>query len=317
MERDEFAWKSTNGSTCYVVRGVCIMTGRYKILCRVRDESTGRILGVKVRDNYGTANNVIDIPTGKYTLLKGSCTNGTVLSDNRISADVPTVMNKKTNIITVYHGSYAEHFVPTYGKGEDKHDYGRGFYTTPNIELGKEWACSFGNCTEGWLHTYELDLTGLKIYNFEQLPESTRIYAWLAELLKHRDGGTSKRYKAQAARFIAQYGLNLDAYDVIFGYRADSSYFYIAKFFMRDELDCSLLEEALKIGDLGIQCFIKSQRAFKQLKEVHVEPVDYAIYAQKYNKRDSDARTKLYELQASERNTLTYTVSKLLDANTN
>lgn len=28
---------------------------------------------------------------------------------------------------------------PTYGYGEDKHDYGRGFYLTDNSELAKEW----------------------------------------------------------------------------------------------------------------------------------------------------------------------------------
>lgn len=29
---------------------------------------------------------------------------------------------------------------PTYGYGEDKLDYGRGFYLTDNLELAKEWA---------------------------------------------------------------------------------------------------------------------------------------------------------------------------------
>ncbi len=291
------------------------MNGRYTILCRVRDAETGRIVGIKVHDNFGTPNNTIDIPVGKYMLIKGNCTNGTVLSANRIQADVPLKINATANKITVYHGSYAEHFVPTYGKGVDSHDYGRGFYTTPNKELGKEWACSYGDHTEGWLHTYELNLTGLRVFNFENLATTERVYSWLAELLKHRAGDTSKRYKVQSARFIERYGLNLDNYDVIIGYRADSSYFYIAKFFMRDELDCSLLEEALKIGDLGIQCFIKSPKAFAQLTEVSVQSVDYNVYAQKYKKRDSEARTKLYALQASERNALTYTVSRLLEDN--
>lgn len=42
--------------------------------------------------------------------------------------------------ITLYHGSPNETLVPTYGKGEEKHDYGRGFYLTPDIELAREWA---------------------------------------------------------------------------------------------------------------------------------------------------------------------------------
>ena len=30
----------------------------------------------------------------------------------------------------LYHGSQVESFTPTYGLGNDTHDYGRGFYTT-------------------------------------------------------------------------------------------------------------------------------------------------------------------------------------------
>mgnify|MGYP001371650529 CR=1 FL=1 len=30
--------------------------------------------------------------------------------------------------------------VPQYGGGDEKHDYGKGFYLTESIELAKEWA---------------------------------------------------------------------------------------------------------------------------------------------------------------------------------
>ena len=47
------------------------------------------------------------------------------------------------SIITLYHGTPNEFVTPQYGYGEDKHDYGKGFYLTENIELAKEWAvCS-------------------------------------------------------------------------------------------------------------------------------------------------------------------------------
>ena len=45
------------------------------------------------------------------------------------------------SIITLYHGTPNEFVTPQYGYGEDKHDYGKGFYLTENIELAKEWAC--------------------------------------------------------------------------------------------------------------------------------------------------------------------------------
>ena len=43
------------------------------------------------------------------------------------------------SIITLYHGTPNEFVTPQYGYGEDKHDYGKGFYLTENIELAKEW----------------------------------------------------------------------------------------------------------------------------------------------------------------------------------
>lgn len=43
-------------------------------------------------------------------------------------------------IITLFHGSPYESVTPEYGLGNDKHDYGRGFYLTANVELAKEWA---------------------------------------------------------------------------------------------------------------------------------------------------------------------------------
>ena len=33
-------------------------------------------------------------------------------------------------VMKLYHGSQVKDFVPTYGLGNDTHDYGRGFYTT-------------------------------------------------------------------------------------------------------------------------------------------------------------------------------------------
>ena len=38
------------------------------------------------------------------------------------------------NKITLYHGTPDKIVVPTFGKGEKKHDYGRGFYLTESID---------------------------------------------------------------------------------------------------------------------------------------------------------------------------------------
>ena len=55
----------------------------------------------------------------------------------------------------LYHGSPNREFTPQYGLGEDKHDYGRGFYLTENLDLAKEWAVCNPNSKDGWVHKYE------------------------------------------------------------------------------------------------------------------------------------------------------------------
>lgn len=127
--------------------------------------------------------------------------------------------------IVLYHGNPDKIFTPTCGKGNDKHDYGKGFYLTERIDLAKEWAVCRPNEENGWVHKYELDCKNLKILDFQKL----NVLTWLAELMKHRDAADSKRYRMLAAKFIEKYGVETEGYDVIKGWRANTSYFYIAK----------------------------------------------------------------------------------------
>lgn len=98
------------------------------------------------------------------------------------------------------------------------------------------------------MHKYELEIDGLKILDFQ----SENILSWLAELMKHREVADSKRYRMLSKKFIEKYGIETKEYDVIKGWRANASYFYIAKAFVRDEIDVEILEELLLLGDLGI-----------------------------------------------------------------
>ena len=107
------------------------------------------------------------------------------------------------NKIILYHGSPNQLVNPIFGGGDDKHDYGRGFYLTENVELAKEWAVCRPDDTNGWVHKYELDCDELKILDFQKLD----VLAWLAELMKHRDAADSKRYRMLSAKFIEKYGI--------------------------------------------------------------------------------------------------------------
>lgn len=210
--------------------------------------------------------------------------------------------------IILYHGTPDEVVNPVYGGGQDKHDYGRGFYLTEDIELAKEWAVCRPSQQNGWVHKYELDCTDLKIFDFQK----KNVLSWLAELMKHRDAADTKRYRMLAAKFIEKYGIDVSSYDVIKGWRADASYFYIAKEFVKDNIDVEILEELLSLGGLGIQYCLKSELAFSKLREIdEILPVDYTEFNDKYNKRDIEARNKMRDLVDSDANKVTKVFSTL------
>ena len=187
--------------------------------------------------------------------------------------------------ITLYHGTPDKIVVPTFGKGEEKHDYGRGFYLTESIDLAKEWAVCRPNETSGYVHQYELDTEGLEILDFQE----KGVLAWLAELMKHRDAADSKRYRMLAKKFIAKYGVDTDKYDV------------------------DILEELLSLGGLGIQYCIKSELAYSRLHEVanSLQTVEYTEFNEKYNHRDITARQKMRQLVDSDANSVTKVFSTL------
>lgn len=212
--------------------------------------------------------------------------------------------------ITLFHGTPDKIVMPVFGGGNDKHDYGRGFYLTENMELAKEWAVCRPNDTNGWVHQFELDCFGLKILDFQE----ENLLSWLAELMKHRDGADSRRYRMISVRFIEKYGIDTSGYDVIKGWRADASYFYIAKEFVRDNIDVDILQELLSLGGLGIQYCVKSEWAYAQLKEIEngLTAVDYAEFNDRYNQRDIVARRNMRALVDSDANKVTKVFSTLL-----
>ena len=199
--------------------------------------------------------------------------------------------------IILYHGSPDKEIKPAFGLGENRHDYGKGFYLTENIDLAKEWAVCRPDETNGWVHKYELDMEGLKVLDFQKYS----ILSWLAELMKHRDAADSKRYRMLSQKFIAKYGIETSGYDVIKG-------------FVRDEIDVEILEELLLLGGLGIQYCIKSELAYSRLSERKEEliSVEYDEFNEKYNERDVTARKRMKELIDSDANKVTNVFSTLL-----
>ena len=214
------------------------------------------------------------------------------------------------NKIILYHGT-SEKIVETgLGLGNERHDYGRGFYLTESFELAQEWAVCRPYVKNGWVHTYELNADDLQILDFQ----NKNLLSWLAELMKHRDASDTKRYRILAEKFIKKYGLNTESYDAIRGWRADASYFYIAREFVRDNIDIDILEDLMALGDLGIQYCIKSEAAYANLHEMKEQlySVNYDEFNVKYNQRDTAARCNMKQLINSDANKVEKVFSTLV-----
>ena len=69
----------------------------------------------------------------------------------------------------------------------------------------------------------------------------------------------AKRY------LIDNFGVNVNAYDLIIGYRADDSYFDFAASFLNNGISVQQLANAKRLGKLGEQIVIKSKYAFSLL----------------------------------------------------
>lgn len=187
----------------------------------------------------------------------------------------------------VYHGSKEIVEVPVYGKGSEQNDYGRGFYCTESSELAKEWACPSVN--NGFANKYELDLTGLKVLYLNG--KEYNILNWVAILINNRTFSKRSPIARQASKYLLEEFLpDISGYDVICGYRADDSYYSYAKDFLNNTISVNQLAKAMKLGELGEQIVLMTEKAFEQIKFIEYEIADASIYYPQRTKREERAR---------------------------
>lgn len=187
----------------------------------------------------------------------------------------------------LYHGSPEIVEVPIYGFGSDKNDYGRGFYCIENIELAKEWACP--TVRDGFANKYELDISDLNVLYLNK--DEYNILNWIAILLDNRVFQKRSPISRQASKYILEEFLpDISGYDIIWGYRADDSYFSYAKDFLNNTISVSQLSQAMKLGELGEQIVLMSEKAFNKIKFIEYEIADGSIYNAKRNERENRAR---------------------------
>ena len=92
------------------------------------------------------------------------------------------------------------------------------------------------------------------------------ILNWIAVLVAHRLFSIKSPAAQRAKRYlIDNFGVNVNAYDLIIGYRADDSYFDFAASFLNNGISVQQLANAMRLGKLGEQIVIKSKYAFSLL----------------------------------------------------
>lgn len=187
--------------------------------------------------------------------------------------------------IILYHGSQEIVKEPKLELGKKNNDFGQGFYCTRIIERGKEWACK--ESLFGILNKYELDLEGLKILDLTKVkfPSLT----WICLLINNRKFDKDNDADLVLKELDKLFSVDTSDYDLIIGYRADDSYFSFAQAFLSNSLAIQSLSYVLSLGHLGLQYFLKSEKAFKQLKFLDFENVTEEFYYA-FKDRDQKAR---------------------------
>ena len=196
-----------------------------------------------------------------------------------------------SNLI-LYHGSPEIVRTPEYGKGKPYNDYGQGFYCTESLDLAKEWAC--GKNTDGFVNRYEINPAELKILNLSS--ERYTILHWLALLMKYRSIRVSTPTMKRGIEWLTEHYLpEIEQYDAIIGYHADDSYFSFARAFVNNEISLNQLSYAMRLGELGEQFVLKSEKAFSLIRFISSEVVPNEAYFPKRKQRADKARASYRE----------------------
>lgn len=199
-------------------------------------------------------------------------------------------MDMTADTIRLYHGSSQIVREPIFGVGNPHNDYGLGFYCTEDIDLAREWACPVK--VDGFVNSYELDVSELEVVILSDEPSG--ILAWLSLLVENRRFEATTPLAASAKAFLLQTHLpDVQDADVLVGYRADDSYFSFARAFLDNRISLRQLDHAMRLGNLGNQVVIRSQRAFDALRFIEAEGVQAQVWHPRRWSRDQQAR-RLY-----------------------
>ncbi|MBQ9044102.1 MAG: DUF3990 domain-containing protein [Eggerthellaceae bacterium] len=199
--------------------------------------------------------------------------------------------------LTLYHGSPIVVEKPSLDKCRSGTDYGTGFYCTEHEELAKEWACTA--VRGGFANRYRLDARNLSVLNLADVDHA--MLRWLCLLVQNRSVRLSTPNMRRGKDWLIEhFSLDISAHDLVIGYRADDSYFGFVRAFLNNVITFEQLSIAMRLGKLGEQYVLKTQRAIDALEFEGAEAAERATYYPLRKARDEAAATAFNELLEKE-----------------
>lgn len=210
----------------------------------------------------------------------------------------------------LYHGSDKIIEKPIFGYGKIYNDYGLGFYCTETEAMAMEWGVQKNK--DGYANCYELACDNITILDLNS--SEYNILQWLAILLENRtfDETSALAYEAKAyilENFLPAY----ESYDIIKGYRADDSYFSYAQDFLNGAISYRQLGNAMRLGRLGEQVVLKSQKAFNNITFKSFAVAVHQEWFSKKLSRDKEARREYFDLERNRRQKGDLYITDILD----
>ena len=210
----------------------------------------------------------------------------------------------------LYHGSDHIVEVPTYGFGKPYNDYGLGFYCTQHPDMAGEWAVGFDH--DGFVNEYDFDTNGLEIVDLDA-QEFTTLH-WLAVLLANRWFDVRAPIANEAREYLlANFSVDLSKADVVEGYRADDSYFTFAQDFINGTISYRQLGNAMRLGELGRQVVVKSERAFSRLQFLDTQEAPRSVWLPRRERRDREAREQYFDHERNARKKGDLFITQIID----
>ena len=201
---------------------------------------------------------------------------------------------KESNKLILFHGSkFGLTNIDVNGSRENC-DFGHGLYLG---ESYKNAACFVCENKESSIYSFEMDLSGLKILEFDTSIE------WMLAICFYRK--TIKEYSN--SKIIKDIIDRINASDVIIAPIADNRMFYIMSLFANGDINSEVAVHSLSASFLGKQYILKTKKAISKLHPIEKyylctpEKEDYINFL---NTRTSEIDVTLKEARREYRNGL-------------